>query len=156
MIYYIVAGIVSFALVYRVCKWYTRRCRCGSWRYSRFHSMSNEGDGTHTSCTFIDCRTCGHFALQKSDTRRFGKIELAWRRLVYPSQFTDPGEYLRRAGVSLTRPQSIAACARRTRIRANAPEDLTQLLSKPRTYVEMRNTLLSIRSQRPSKRPETD
>lgn len=99
MVLYIALLIFLLLVLYRLNKWVSRRCRCGSYRYSRCHKIHDEGDGCYTTYTFRKC-SCGSFTLLKSDTKVFNAFELWWRETFFAHQFLGLDECLSQAGLT--------------------------------------------------------
>jgi hypothetical protein len=107
---YIVRGIIVFTVIYRIWKWSSRRCICRSFLYRRYHKIFEEARGLHTSITFRYCLGCGDFTAIKSETKRFSRLGLWWRKTFHPWQFRDVGECMQRAGILVSmklRPQPL-------------------------------------------------
>jgi hypothetical protein len=91
--------VVGFFIAYRLYKWLSRRCSCGSVWYWRSHKIVREGNGFYSPITFRKCFGCGTFTGIKSETKRFSTLGLWWRETFHWWQFVDVGEYMRRAGI---------------------------------------------------------
>jgi hypothetical protein len=128
--------VLAIIFIYRLKKWYSRKCPCGSWLYRRSHKISEEDlSGKRASITFRHCFGCNDFVEIKSEDKHFSDPELIWRRVFYPWQFRGFGESMRRAQILVSRRLHRASMIRAdlNRPPLNLGEQLNQ--SKVRTFI---------------------
>ncbi len=96
---YVIGFLVACGL-YRMYKWWSRRCECGSLWYWRFHRIYIE-DPVSRKCSvfaFKEGLRCGHFEGRSYD-KQFSFVGFWWRRIFLFWQFWDASHHLRRAGL---------------------------------------------------------